>query len=319
MNIIDNIRNRFRSRRTILDYRTMAYGDVFEGRLKFARVVFYNMVDLVADLINDVTFVRIGGDTMLYAEFTTFVEIWGQVVLHRLFRYGFVVIGHDATGFRILVKDKDYRETSDADKSVVEQFSPDVDVFVMRSLSYIESGSSDYELLLPWLKFIDNVMNSSNTISARLGTLLVASPKNPSSAPTSLVLTKEQKDALEKEMQNDYGSLRKQKQVMLLPREMNMQVINLAGVDQRTMDKVKMGVLVIADHLKIPSNQVSIIDANSSKSLSNGSELREGDFNKYQTFERLLNRTFIQMAQMIGLKVDYTIYNKPTRDTSAAQ
>ena len=74
-----------------------------------------------------------------------------------------------------------------------------------------------------------------------------------------------------------------------------------------------MAVLAICDRMKVPANQVAIIDANSSKSLSNGSELREGDFNKYQSFERLLNRTFVQMAQAYGMTVDYTIYNKPIR------
>jgi hypothetical protein len=48
--------------------------------------------------------------------------------------------------------------------------------------------------------------------------------------------------------------------------------------------------------------------------LSNGGELKEGDFAKYQTFERLLNKTFIALANAMLLKVDYQIYNKPQRN-----
>ena len=68
------------------------------------------------------------------------------------------------------------------------------------------------------------------------------------------------------------------------------------------------------DRVKVPANQVAIIDANSSKTLSNGTELREGDYNKYQSFERLLNHTFVRLAEEMGMDLTYTIYNKPLRN-----
>ena len=52
-----------------------------------------------------------------------------------------------------------------------------------------------------------------------------------------------------------------------------------------------------------------------SKSFANGSEMIAGDFSKYQSFERLLNRTFVRFADDLGLQVDYQIYNKPTLPT----
>ena len=73
-----------------------------------------------------------------------------------------------------------------------------------------------------------------------------------------------------------------------------------------------MCVEVIADALHISCNQLAIIDAQSSKALANGGEIREGDILKYKTFERLLDRTFVKWAEDMSLKVDYTIYNKPT-------
>ena len=90
--------------------------------------------------------------------------------------------------------------------------------------------------------------------------------------------------------------------------------------------------LAIADRIKVPANQVGLIDAMSSKSLSNGSELREGDYNKYQSFERLLDCTFVQFARDLGLypgmsevvqgevvRGYYTIYNKPKQSAQQQQ
>jgi hypothetical protein len=64
----------------------------------------------------------------------------------------------------------------------------------------------------------------------------------------------------------------------------------------------------------VPANQVGIIDANSSKSFANGSELREGDITKYRNFRRLLSFTFYQMAEDLGLQVDYIIENEPKQE-----
>jgi hypothetical protein len=183
----------------------------------------------------------------------------------------------------------------------------------MRSPSYSEFQKSDRELAKPALELIDNALNASNTCSARLGALIVASPATPNAVPTPMILTDQQKNELEKEIAKEYGGLSSQKQLMVLKRGMNFQVVSLAGIDARTLEKVKMGVCLVADRLKIPANQIALLDANSNKTLANGSELREGDYNKYQTFERLLNRTFIQMARECGLNVDYVIYNKPVR------
>ena len=82
------------------------------------------------------------------------------------------------------------------------------------------------------------------------------------------------KKEIEKDMQEDYGALSRQSNMMLLPREMSFQVINLAGLDLKMQDKVKAAILAIVDRIKIPANQVAYIDAQSSKALANGSEIR---------------------------------------------
>lgn len=57
---------------------------------------------------------------------------------------------------------------------------------------------------------------------------------------------------------------------------------------------------MIADRLKIPANQISVIESSTSgNALSNG-EMREGDMLKYKAFERLLNKTFVRIASDFG-------------------
>lgn len=112
-------------------------------------------------------------------------------------------------------------------------------------------------------------------------------------------------------MQQSYGMLSRQRQVMVLPRPMDSQVVSLAAVDARMKDKAQLAILAITDRLKVPANQIGIIDANSSKALANGSELREGDLAKYRSFRRLLNATWYDMATELGMQVNYTLENEP--------
>lgn len=284
----------------------------FEEKQNFGRLVWLNAVELLTDLCSDVSFTTSAtSDLNLFAEFKIFFASTAEQVLYRYFSRGFCVIGYEKNvGFKMLSESEYKTERRGSTLRYVAKNNR-LEVYVMRSPLYEEVEVSDREAAKPALELIDNAMNASNTCSARLGTLVVASPSTPNGFPSAVVLTKEQKDDLEKDISHEYGSLSGQKQLMILKRGMNFQTVNLAGVDARTIEKVKLGVCLIADRLKIPANQIALLDANSNKTLANGSELREGDFNKYQTFERLLERTFVQLARDCGLNVDYTIYNKP--------
>jgi hypothetical protein len=92
---------------------------------------------------------------------------------------------------------------------------------------------------------------------------------------------------------------------------MKFQTISLTNIDNRLTERVRMAVELIADRVKVPASQIAVIDATAGKSLSNGGEVHEGDRLKYKSFERLLNKTFVNMAETIGLAVTYSIYNKP--------
>ena len=180
------------------------------------------------------------------------------------------------------------------------------------------NGKSDRQFLGGFLTYLDNVMNASNTTTARLGSLIMASPKQASSLPVMATLEKSEKDDIEKEISEEYGGLKKQKQILIWKQSMEFTTINLAGLDRETINKAKFAVTAICDRLKIPANQVALIDATtSSNSLSNGGQYREGDLLKYKTFERLLNKTFVRMATELDLVVDYSIYNKPVAKSEA--
>lgn len=277
----------------------------------YGRVIFRNAYSLLTNLLNDVTFKLSKGDRANFARFQMLVNRDGQIILNNLFEIGFVVIGFDGVQYRLLSANEYDKETT-ANAEFVKPKNPAIKIQVIESDIYREKSISYAQFLKPYIHFLDLAFNGSATLSERLGTLVIGSPKNLNNAPTETILPKSIKEELEQQIAADYGNLKQQKQIMLLPREMAWQVINLAGYDNHTSDKVLLCAKVIADTLQIPANQIALIDASSSKALANGSELREGDRMKYSTFERLLNATFVNFAQNIGLQIDYTIYNKPT-------
>jgi len=118
-------------------------------------------------------------------------------------------------------------------------------------------------------------------------------------------------EKLEKSVEKNYGALDTQKIIHFLSDDLKFEVINLAGQNLGLNEKLKIAVLAIADKIKVPANQIALIDANTSKAFANGSEMVQGDFQKYQSFERLLVSTFVELAKMLQIDITYEIYNKP--------
>lgn len=285
--------------------------DFSEMRHEFAQVIFMNIVELITELTNDVTFTLRRGDQMRFAEFKLFFEIYGQEALNKLFNKGFAVITYKESGFDLLEYD-DYTTDSKNKVLITNPNFANAEIYVLKSDTFRMNGKSDRQFLGGFLTYLDNVMNASNTTTARLGSLIMASPKDSSKSPTMATLTKVEKQEAETEISEEYGGLKKQKQILIWKQSMDFVTINLAGLDRETISKAKFAVTVICDRLKIPANQVALIDATTSiNSLSNGGQYREGDLLKYKTFERLLNKTFVRMATELDLIVDYSIYNKP--------
>lgn len=317
MNIIDRIFPRLRLRASVL--RT-GWTSGFQGItcLPFARLVFRNIVELLTDILNDVEIVNQGSDNMQFAEFKRFVEDEGQAALYRTFRFGYAVVGVFDTGTIRLLDRDEWVERDNGKVTEIVAKRRGVQVYVMNSDAYREDSLSDFQLCAPFLEYLDNTINASNTMVSHLGAIVVASPENVSGAPAPVVLGKKDKQDLEEEIGKEYGALARQKQIMLLPRSMRFETISLTNIDNRTYERVKLAVSAICDRIKVPANQVAMLDTASAKTLANGTELREGDFNKYQSFERLFEHTIMRMADELGLRVDYTIYNKPLREADQA-
>lgn len=319
MKILENIRSWWAKRRNdvVTNLSLTGFGSLsMAERMNFANVIFYNICDLLTDISAAVEFRYRGGDLQLFAGFKTFFDSWGKYVLNALFKNGFVVIGRRKgdTWFWVLDPSEYTQNTTNAGLLKIYPNRDDVEIYVMSSQTMKLEGKSDREMLQPFLRYLDNVLNGSNTVSERMGTLVVMSPQQASGVPVSTILTEKDKERIEKEIggnDSKYGYLRNQKSMLLLPNAMNIQTINLAGMDNRMQEKMRTAILAICDRIKVPANQVAIIDANSSKTLANGTELREGDLSKYRNFRRLLNVTFYQMAVDLGLDVDYIIENEP--------
>lgn len=322
MKITDAIRQFFRGGQ-VLTYDTLgvSFRDWGVVRYKFSTLIWYNICDLLTDLIEDVQLTDKSGaqplsaEGMKFATFQSFMYAWGKTVLQLLYDDGFCVIGYNPVTVKFAILDKDEYIRDNTDKlTVVRPKDPNVQVCVLKSPTFILYQRSDRSMCHGFLSFLDDVLNGSATVSKRLGAVVIASPKNLNSAPTATVLTDDQKKKLEEEMRKDYGTLSNQSNIMLLPREMSWQTINLAGLDLKMQEKVKTAILAIVDRIKVPANQVAIIDAQSSKQLANGSEMREGDKLKYKSFRRLFERTFADLARYYGLQIDYIIDGEPIGD-----
>ena len=327
MKILDSIRS-FLSRKAfhILREKPYSYVDVEIGCKPFGRLLYLNIADMLTDLYAEVIWTPVlGYDTPKFKAWKSFVDLNGQRLLsYLLCKDGYAVIAYkqeqsgDYTFWQLRENAYNKRTTGDGTEIIMPK-DPTLDFYILKSPTFEQNGVSDRELCAPAVEYIDNALNASSTVCKRLGTVVIASPKLPASATMPLKLSEGEKKDIEAELQKDYGALRKQNQIMLLPNEMTVQTVNLAGLDQRTQERVLLGVKMICDRLKVPANQVALIDANSNKALANGGELHEGDLAKYRSFKRLLNSTLFDMATEIGLKVNYIIENDPANQPDQTQ
>lgn len=286
--------------------------DINIGSLDFATIVFENVCDLLVDLVSDTTLTLKSGNPTTFKAFSHFFNRDGKRTLVDIFVNGYAVIGYIDGKFEILDTGDYYKKTDGKKLEFVHR-----DTYWQGRIIVFEGEHhriyqmSHLEKLKPFMQLLDNVLNASNTITKKLGVSIFATPRTVSGMNTvSKLLPHEIKD-LEKNTEKNYGALDTQKIIHFLSDDLRFEVINLAGQNLGLNEKMRIAVLAIADKIKIPANQVSLIDANTSKAFANGTEMKEGDFQKYQAFERLLQSTFIELAKMLQIDITYNIYNKP--------
>lgn len=318
MKIIDQIRSLFDYKKNhVIKRGGLTYVPDWEiERQKFGETIFLNIAQILTDIFAEVNWQV--ADTAKARAFKAWVESNAQRVALELFRgRGYVVVGMNMLElpdggvewlFYQLPKSKYTVGENENCDTIVRCYDSEQMFYVLQSPTFAQCGMSDFALCKGFIRLIDAALNGAMTTSERLGAYVVLSPETNDFGG---VMVESEKKELEKELQEEYGALSKQKQMLLLSRPMRSEVVSLAGVDLRMQEKVKAGVLGIADRLKVPANQIAFIDANSSKSLSNGTELREGDLAKYRSFRRFVDSTFYKMAEDLGIRADYSMENEP--------
>ena len=277
------------------------------SKYDFSKTIFHGVVDLLADMANDVIINEKNGLSLNV--FKTFIQNNGTVMLHKYFNDGFVVLAFDDVSLRICETSEYYTVNE-----TIYLHDKSKQIITIKSDVYTLYGTSDKVMCKAWLQLIDSSGNASQTASARLGNLLIFSPKAQNGAIN--FITPEEKDEFEKELQSNYGSMRNQKSAMVLSQPMDASHISLANTDFKLLDKVKLATLVIATYFKLPVSQIALLDGSTSSGLSNGGELMQGDILKYKTFERLFQKTFQQIANQMGVKFTYSLYGKPAQETT---
>lgn len=286
--------------------------DINIGNLDFAKVVFENVCDILVDLVSDTTLTLKSGNAKTFQAFNKFFNRDGKRAMIDIFRNGYIVIGYKDKNFSLLSAD-DYYKVTNGKRLEFKHFDPNWggEIIVFEGEHHRIYDMSHLEKLKPFLEMLNNVLNASNTVTKKLGVSIFATPRTVSGMNTAQKLLPKEIQELEKSTEKNYGALDTQKIIHFLSDDLRIEVINLAGQNLGLDEKLKVAVLAIADKIKCPANQISLIDANTSKAFANGSEIMEGDFQKYQSFERLLVSTFIELGKMLQIDVDYVIYNKP--------
>ena len=286
--------------------------DIAIGNLDFAKVVFENVCDILVDLVADTTLELKSGNQKTFQAFNKFFNRDGKRAMVDIFKYGYIVIGYQKGNFNLLNSD-DYYKTTNGKRLEFKHRDPSWkgEIIIFEGEHHRIYDMSHLEKLKPFFELLNNVLNASNTVTKKLGVSIFATPRTVSGMNTVNKLFPPQIEELEKSTEKNYGALDTQKIIHFLSDDLRIEVINLAGQNLGLDEKMKVAVLAIADKIKVPANQIGLIDANTSKAFANGSEMLAGDFQKYQSFERLLTSTFIELAKMLQIDVTYTIYNKP--------
>ena len=281
------------------------------GNFKFAEVIFENITEILIDLQSDTSLIFEGGSDISFDIINLFFKKEGKKFLYYTYRYGRVFLTFEDNALTIADPIDIYKETKGDYDYFFSKKNKAKRVIVFDSEHYQMYGKSHFDKLFPFFDLLNNILNASNTITKRLGVAVFATPVTPGSSSFTGNLTPEQKKKIEQELENTYGALESQNILHVLTEDLKFNQINLAGQNINLTERSKIAILTIADKIKVPANQISLIDASTSKAFANGSEILAGDFQKYQSFERLLVSTFFPLAEILGCTISYDIYNKP--------
>lgn len=304
---LSNLRNRVFGRDIV---ESAIQASVRWSKYNYGKVFFIDTLDILLDVANDVELVNksISNNNLLkFKEYKKFFDTQAGTVYTKLFLDGYVPIIYDGT-FRI-ANVNEYNVTTNSNGEDIYTINTIGELVVITSEIYQSLRISDYQLLKPFLDYIDSILSSSNAIYNTLGCLLILSPSQPSNSPTQVFLRQEDKEQIEDDISQNYGLDTNKKQALVFSKPMNT---NVVGLDKSNdiQNNLKGAVSEIAARLKVPVEKVPLLTYDRGYGLSNGGALSISDLNLIRSYERLHYRVFGILAERVMLDVDYTIYNK---------
>jgi hypothetical protein len=261
----------------------VAGNGIILSKYKFADIILSQMFEKIFEKLQKTKWYLDAGSTERFANFEMlFKNYFAQIIL-MLFKDGFVCFSVDENKISVSKKSK----------NSIEKYSQD----------YFLYGKSTYDICKDLLKYIDNILNASNTTLERLGAFIAVSPE--ANTPDGVEYWQEkQRKEIEDVIQKDYGALDKQNNIMLLSRASKLQSVGIDASKMQLSQRLHDAIELLCGAVKVPYDQLPIagasIYANQEQSL----------IQLYDTCESWAN-WFAQLAERFGIIVSYEIEGKP--------
>ncbi|HNX89678.1 MAG TPA: phage portal protein [Paludibacteraceae bacterium] len=270
-------------------------------RGKYSDVLLMSIFKKIFKRLNLIDYTVNSPDAITTGSVSYFLNNEMSAAFAELFQNGFVLFHKNSVGvFKYIRKNK----ATQTPEGWYYENQP-LDVFY--SDTYEVFGMSDGIMLKDTLKAIDSALNANQTIIKRLGVVVTGTPEQPSQNPQMVQMDGDEKDEMEKEIQNDYGMLEEQKQFLLFRRPMKLQRIALGGKDLMITETVETFTKILCDATNIPYDVMAM----SGQSTFNNMEQAEKSMQ--DTAEEFVSKiwTFLKVMNIdFSWKVNNSKYGK---------
>lgn len=117
---------------------------------------------------------------------------------------------------------------------------------------YATLGKSTMDIIKPFVRITDDILNAIETSTKRLGVLVLLTPASDTYGNASRGLTEAEMRKIEQSIQRDYGMLEEQSIVKVLNHELKVDTVNISGQDLKLEDKLCLVIKLLVGKLGIP-------------------------------------------------------------------
>lgn len=282
-----NGKRRHNVRRRLLHWGgAVGFGGLTLSNNKYADVIVASMLDQLCNSLRGTNWSPLSQGSRDFVCFKDFFDTQADAVINALFQDGVAPVVRDEDGFFRL---------ADVDKPF----------YLFKSTDFIRYGKSSRALLMPFLNYLDDILNAANTSVRRLGVMAFLMPKTDTYGNG---LTDEEIDREERRLQADYGVLDSQKIVKMTTQDYTLGVLNIGGAQLQLDARLQAVVKVICGKLGVPYELVpAAIIGNPNQT---GVYQKEAVKRLYQ-LAAAYAEMFVTFAKSFGLSVDYDFPNAP--------